>query len=744
MANENMIKFLRGNVANLPQTATAGALYFTKDEGIYMGMEDGSYHRYGDFIIVANIDALPASGAHATCMYYCTEQNILCRYDSANSKWVQINKQPDAETLKTLLGLGTLAYKSEVAEGDLNEDLKAKIDASSAANHSHANKDELDLIATGDVAKWNAAEQNAKDYADDLDEAMNTRVEALEAVDHEHANKALLDTYTQTEENLADAVAKKHEHTNKDVLDGITAEKVTAWDAAEGNAKSYADGLASGIKNDIIGELADGKTVVDIVGEAVYDDTQVKADIKANADAIAAINNADTGLLKQAKDYADGKDEAIAAAKKAGDDAAAALAAHATEAGNTYETKTDASAKLAEAKKYTDDKIAEIPAQTDYSVTITENTDDATVAKTYVFTQCGEEIGSIKLAKELVVTSGSVKEVETADAPYAGAKVGEKYIELVIANQDAPIYVPAKDLVDIYTAKDGAAEVQIAISNTNEISATLVNGGITEEKLADGVKTKLNKVWEEVGVAQGLVNGLANGQVKTNKEAIENITKADGLIAAAEQRAKDYADGLAGNYAEAEHDHVAADITDFESAVATKVESYGYATTGYADQAEADAKAYADAEVAKDRERLDVLEAIDHDAYKAADTTLKGEIIGTAEDASTADTINGTKKYADEKVAAAKTEAANQDAVVLAEAQAYADQSQSDAEAKAAELDAALKSELQGEIDDDVKVVSDALAQYKTDNDAVVALKANAADVYIKAEVEALMTWGEF
>jgi hypothetical protein len=72
---------------------------------------------------------------------------------------------------------------------------------------------------------------------------MNTRVEALEAIDHEHSNKALLDTYTQTEANLADAVAKKHEHTNKTVLDGVTAEKVSAWDAAEGNAKTYADGL---------------------------------------------------------------------------------------------------------------------------------------------------------------------------------------------------------------------------------------------------------------------------------------------------------------------------------------------------------------------------------------------------------------------------------------------------------------------------------------------------------------------
>ena len=56
---------------------------------------------------------------------------------------------------------------------------------------------------------------DAKTYADGLNTAMNTRVEALEAIDHDHANKG--------------------------VLDGITAEKVAAWDAAEQNAKDYAD-----------------------------------------------------------------------------------------------------------------------------------------------------------------------------------------------------------------------------------------------------------------------------------------------------------------------------------------------------------------------------------------------------------------------------------------------------------------------------------------------------------------------
>ena len=69
------------------------------------------------------------------------------------------------------------------------------------------------------------------DYAKAADlTALAGRVTTLEGKAHTHANKALLDTYTQTEANLADAVAKKHEHTNKTVLDGITAEKVNAWD----------------------------------------------------------------------------------------------------------------------------------------------------------------------------------------------------------------------------------------------------------------------------------------------------------------------------------------------------------------------------------------------------------------------------------------------------------------------------------------------------------------------------------
>lgn len=69
--------------------------------------------------------------------------------------------------------------------------------------------------------------------------------------------------------------------------------------------------------------IADAKKAGTDAAKAVSDLENGK--VKTNTEAIAAINNAETGILKQAKDYADGKDTAIAAAKKAGDDAATAV-----------------------------------------------------------------------------------------------------------------------------------------------------------------------------------------------------------------------------------------------------------------------------------------------------------------------------------------------------------------------------------------------------------------------------------
>lgn len=102
-------------------------------------------------------------------------------------------------------GLGDLAAKDIVSESDLSTELAEKVNAAAEGNHSHANKTVLDGISAEKVAAWDAAEQNAKDYADGLNTAMNTRVLAVEE--------------------------KAHVHANKTVLDGITAETVSAWNA---------------------------------------------------------------------------------------------------------------------------------------------------------------------------------------------------------------------------------------------------------------------------------------------------------------------------------------------------------------------------------------------------------------------------------------------------------------------------------------------------------------------------------
>lgn len=93
----------------------------------------------------------------------------------------------------------------------------------------------------------------------DLENTLATKIATLEGKAHEHTNKALLDTYTQTEANLADAVTKKHEHSNKTVLDGITAEKVNAWDkvSEKANDTDLAAIAKTGNVNDLIQTVGD-------------------------------------------------------------------------------------------------------------------------------------------------------------------------------------------------------------------------------------------------------------------------------------------------------------------------------------------------------------------------------------------------------------------------------------------------------------------------------------------------------
>lgn len=124
-------------------------------------------------------------------------------------------------------------------------------------------------------------------------------------------------------------------------------------------------------------------------------------------------------------------------------------------------------------KKYVDDKVGDLIVP-DYSVIETTVTEG--YSKTYSLTKDGTEVGvKINIPKDLVVNKGNVKVVATAGTPYEGAVVGDKYLDIELNDPTKDhIYIPVKELVDVYTAGDG-----IEISTDNVIkskNSNLING----------------------------------------------------------------------------------------------------------------------------------------------------------------------------------------------------------------------------------------------------------------------------
>ena len=280
-------------------------------------------------------------------------------------------------------------------------------------------------------------------------------------------------------------------------------------------------------------------------------DTTEGSVAKAIKDAIEALNLAGTYATKtEAQGYADAKDSAIAEAKKAGTDAADALNTYKGEmttalAGkqdvipeNTYDAYGAAAQALADAKTYADENDAD--------------------------TKYGIEYDSTN--KKIKLTSDTTKTEIDASAFIKDGMVSNVEIQgnnLVITfNTDAgkdAINVPLESLVDIYTGVDGTT-IKVEVSSDDKISAEVKTGSIKDGhiasdaaiakgKLAADVQTSLGKADTALQTHQDIshlattaaLNELANGQVKTNKEAIDAINnETTGILA----QAKAYSDSL--------------------------------------------------------------------------------------------------------------------------------------------------------------------------------------------------------
>ena len=728
MANE-MIKFYKGLEASLPAAGTNGALYITTDEGaIYLGTGTGM-KRLGDFVQVDNVASLPAK-AHESCLYYCVAENILAKWNGA--EWKQINKQPTAEEMKTLLGLGSMAYKSEVSEGDLNAALLEKVNASAEGNHSHSNKGVLDGITAEKVAAWDASEQNAKDHANGLDSAMDTRVKALEAIDHEHSNKALLDTYTQTEADLADAVAKKHEHSNKTELDKIVAGDVAKWNGV------VADHLVAADKAELADSIGDVNTALETYKTS---NDKALAGVKATADAAATKEYADAELAKKVDKTDYEADKATFATKTE----IAKLAGVSEGANRVEASETNGNIKIdgVETVVYTHpDKhaIADVTglqealdgkqAAGDYSVNGHKHVkaDITDFAHTHTASEITDLDATIKGYDYATKT-----ELGNIDAKFANYKTAADQ-KAIDDEQDRRLgviegdYLKAADIANFETK-----------ANVKQVADDLAAYVESNDEALAGVKATAEAARTEDEV---------NSQIDTKIAALNLATTYEPI--GAETRAKAYVDG---KFTEANLDQYTTeqevkDIVDGVIKTATSKETLD--------------------------SLVEIVEYLDEHTGAATEmagaiTVLEGKVETiegkpaygiTATQISNWDNEVGAKALADTKTTTAevKTQIEAYGYATTGYADGKASAAQSAAEAKAAELDAALKTALQGEIDADVKVVNDALEGYKTSNNAAVAKKANSADVYAKTEtytqaevdaaIEAAVTeacsWGSF
>lgn len=315
--------------------------------------------------------------------------------------------------------------------------------------------------------------------------------------------------------------------------------------------------------------------------------------------AIDAINNASTGILKQAKDYTDGRETAIR-----------------TDMGDKANLDTTAKENLVAAINEVKGDVGNLA--TASAITVTESSSED-YAKVYTIAQGGTTKGTINIPKDMVVESGRV--VVDPDEKHVGT-----FIELTLANATRDkIYVNVGSLVDIYTAKQSAAQVQLDInSSTREISATIVTGSITSTelaadsvvtaKIADGNVTKVKlaqSVQDSLDLADSavqkanIITGSANGTISVKGDDVA----VKGLKSAAYTESSEYATAAQGAKADSAVQSVAEGATNGTINVdgtevsvhglggaAYKAENY-YDLAGAATTAENNAKAYTDSEL---------------------------------------------------------------------------------------------------------------------------------------------------
>lgn len=450
----------------------------------------------------------------------------------------------------------------------------------------------------GDVPAW-AKEATKPTYGADEITGIDTYIA-------KYVNEQMgisVDTDTQYTIVPVDGNAYQYKLMSKSKADEQYATEVAVIDIPK-----YDDTALAGRVSDLEGLV--GNTAVSTQIAAAIEALKL-ADTYEAKGAAAAVQGETTSTVKDVEDalntYKTSNDTAVATAKKAGDDAQADL--------DAYKTTNDEA--VAAAKKSGDDAMAEaqkkvgsvtagdnsvtvagtdtaptvaakvsqdadnaleladdglkvvIPAAAEY--TIEKSADSGEYAAIYALKKDGVQVGaSINIPKDMVVESGSV--VENPDGQPEGT-----YIKLVLQNVTEPLYIDVGSLIEYVTSGSAAGDmVVITVSDDHKVTATITDGSITLAKLAVEIQTAIGKAHshENATVLAGITeqkvtdwdDAVAKKHEHANKDELDKIV--DGDVAkwnAAEQNAKDYADGL--------DEAMDARVEALENVGATKVEA---------------------------------------------------------------------------------------------------------------------------------------------------------------------------
>lgn len=535
------------------------------------------------------------------------------------------------DALEALVGDKKVATQISEAIAALNLDTTyaAKSLETTVANHT---ADTVAHVTAEDKVKWNNALQNTDIVAGSANGTISVK-------GNDVAVKGLGSAaYTDSAAYDASGSAAAAEAAAKAYADGLAGNydskgsAAAAQSAAETYAKNYADGLAGNY--DASGSAADA-----LDDAKAYTDAEIDEWVGGKTVGVQ-ISEAITGL--DLPNTYDAKGAAAAVDAK--------LTTHASEAAAAYETKTDATAKLTEAKGYTDTEVAKVQGEVDaletYVGTIPETaeatnivayiqektagiaTDTALEELTGRVADAEGEIDDLQaeldtadtgLKARMTAAEGAIDAIE-ADYLKAADKtalqdqiteldglVGDKAVSEQITDVTNPLDARIKAVEDDYltSADEKALQDQIT-ANANAITL-LTNGASADE--VDGVNDLIQYVKDHGTEVTGI-----KADIKDNADAIAAIeadylkaadkTELSNAIAAEKERAEGIEGGL-DNRLQA----VEAAVGETGS-VATAIEG-----------AVTEAKGYTDAEVKKLSEGA----VADNTAAIGALETLVGE-----------------------------------------------------------------------------------------------------------------------